>query len=144
MIRACGVRRGNPDISLPKRSRALVAGTFGLDCQADRIAYPMAAGKDRQLYAALLYGAKPAGRSLRRRCRSRFDSDMPHQFSVDTCVTHNTQRTVGWVLGSPETKPLKRHAVIAVVTVNQEAVFSVWQPGKTGFYARVWRRTILK
>lgn len=33
--------------------------------------------------------------------------------------------------------PLKRHAVIAVVTANQEAVISVWQPGKTGPFCRI-------
>lgn len=43
-------------------------------------------------YVALLYGAKPAGRSLRRRCRSRFDSDMPHQGEPTLPVTTTPTR----------------------------------------------------
>lgn len=35
-------------------------------------------------------------------------------------------------VGSPERSPVSRSASIAVVTANQEAVFSVWRPGKTG------------
>ena len=41
-------------------------------------------------------------------------------------------RIDGWVLGSPERIPTSRTASIAVETVNQEAVDTVGQPGKTG------------
>lgn len=43
-------------------------------------------------------------------------------------------------VGSPERSPVSRSASIAVVTANQEAVFSVWQPGKTGIHVDVVQR----
>ena len=46
-------------------------------------------------FAALLYGAWPAGRSLRRRCRSRFDSDMPRQCSCFSAYANRRHPVAG-------------------------------------------------
>ena len=76
------------------------------------------AGKDR-------HNASIAGQGSYSVCRTRtgcarnprrFDSGGTHQFSVDTRIL---RRTVGWVLGSPETKPLKRYVVIAVCRLTK-------------------------
>ena len=76
------------------------------------------AGKDR-------HNASIAGQGSYSVCRTRtgcarnprrFDSGGAHQFSVDTRIM---RRTVGWVLGSPETKPLKRYVVIAVCRLTK-------------------------
>ena len=70
----------------------------------------------------------------------RFNSALPLQFSVDTRIM---RRTVGWVLGSPETKPLKRYVVIAVCRLTKRPskrdLLTAWKDRHHGNVAHVER-----